>query len=133
MVEKYIAGREITVAVFEDKALGVTEITTKTGFYDYDNKYTEGGSIHICPANLPKDKYDEVMNMAVIAHKSLGCRGLTRSDFRYNEEEGKFYILEINTQPGLTPLSLSPEIAKYAGINFVELVERMVQAARLGE
>ena len=133
MVEKYIAGREITVAVFDDKPLGVTEITTKSGFYDYDNKYTDGGSIHICPAQLPKEKYDEVMNMAVIAHKSLGCRGLTRSDFRYDEEEGKFYILEINTQPGLTPLSLSPEIAKYAGINFAELVERMVNAARLGE
>lgn len=133
MVEKYISGREITVAVFDDKPLGVTEITTKAGFYDYENKYTEGGSIHICPAELPKDKYDEVMNMALIAHKSLGCRGLTRSDFRYNEEEQKFYILELNTQPGLTPLSLSPEIANFAGINFSQLVEKMLISAQLGE
>ena len=132
MVEKYIAGREITVAVLENAALGVTEITTKSGFYDYDHKYTEGGSLHICPAHLPADKYQEVMEMAVKAHTILGCRGLTRSDFRY-DEQGKFYILELNTQPGMTPLSLSPEIAQYAGIGFTELIERIIKGAKLGD
>ncbi len=136
MVEKYIPGHEITVAVLDDVALGVTEIFTKAGFYDYGNKYTEGGSQHICPANLPKEKLEEVMKMALIAHKSLNCRGLTRSDFRYNEKSGangEFFILELNSQPGMTPLSLSPEIANYAGIGFNELVERLVKGAKLGD
>jgi len=132
MVEKYVAGREITVAVLDDKPLGVIEITTKSGFYDYDNKYTEGGSTHICPAPLPKDKYDEVMNLALVAHRALGCRGLSRSDFRYDEKgDGKFYILETNTQPGMTPLSLSPEIAGLAGMDFNALVKRLLDGARL--
>ena len=132
LVEKYIAGRELTVAVLDDVALGVTEITTQSGFYDYDNKYTAGGSTHICPAPLPKDKYDEVMELAVRAHKALGCRSLSRSDFRYDEQgDGQFYILETNTQPGMTRLSLSPELAAYAGISFNELVARLIAAARL--
>lgn len=132
MVEKYIPGREITVAVLDDKPLGVTEITTKSGFYDYDNKYTEGGSTHICPAPLPKDKYDEVMQMALVAHKALGCRGLSRSDFRYDEKgDGKFTILETNTQPGMTPLSLSPEIAALVGMDFKALVKHLLDEAAL--
>ena len=132
MVEEYIPGREITVAVLDDKPLGVTEITTKSGFYDYDNKYTEGGSTHICPAPLPKDKYDEVMQMALTAHRALGCRSLSRSDFRYNEQgDGKFYILETNTQPGMTPFSLSPEIAALVGIDFNGLVARILATAQV--
>ena len=132
LVEKYIAGRELTVAVLDDVPLGVTEITTQSGFYDYDNKYTAGGSTHICPAPLPKDKYDEVMELAVRAHKALGCRSLSRSDFRYDEQgDGQFYILETNTQPGMTRLSLSPELAAYAGISFNELVARLIASARL--
>ena len=132
LVERYIPGREITVAVLDGVALGVTEITTKSGFYDYDNKYTAGGSAHICPAPLPKDKYAAVMAMAVTAHHALGCRSLSRSDFRYDEQgDGQFYILETNTQPGMTPLSLSPELAAYAGISFNELVARILATAQL--
>ena len=132
LVEKYIAGRELTVAVLDDVALGVTEITTHSGFYDYDNKYTAGGSTHLCPAPLPQEKYDEVMELAVRAHKALGCRSLSRSDFRYDElGDGHFYILETNTQPGMTRLSLSPELAAYAGISFNELVARLIASARL--
>jgi len=132
LVEQYVPGREITVAVLDDVPLGVTEITTKSGFYDYDNKYTEGGSTHICPAPLPKEKYDEVMQLALKAHRALGCRSLSRSDFRYDEKgDGHFYILETNTQPGMTRLSLSPELAAYAGISFNELVARILAAARL--
>lgn len=132
MVEKYIPGRELTVAVLDDEPLGVTEITTKSGFYDYDNKYTEGGSTHICPAQLPKAKYDEAMEMAVRAHKALGCRGLSRSDFRYDEKgDGKIYILETNTQPGMTPLSLSPELAALRGMDFKTLVQRLLDKAQL--
>lgn len=136
MVEKYIPGREITVAVLDGIALGVTEISTKAGFYDYENKYTAGGSTHTCPARLSPEKYREVMAMAVTAHQSLRCRGLTRSDFRYDDTkdtDGEFYILELNSQPGMTPLSLSPEIANYAGIGFNDLIECLVKGARLGE
>ena len=132
MVEQYIPGREITVAVLDDTPLGVTEIRTREGFYDYEHKYTEGGSVHLCPAPLPQDKYDEVMELALRAHRALGCRGLSRSDFRYNEVgDGKFYILETNTQPGMTPLSLSPEIAALCGMDFNALVARLLQGARL--
>ncbi len=136
LVEEYIAGREITVAVLDDVALGVTELRPKTGFYDYDNKYINGKTEHLCPAPLPADKYAEVMEMAVVAHKALGCRGLSRSDFRYDDtqsDKGKFYLLELNTQPGMTNLSLSPEIAAQAGISFVELVKRLLEGARLGK
>ena len=130
LVEKYIAGRELTVAVLDDVPLGVTEITTQSGFYDYDNKYTAGGSTHICPAPLPKGT--AVLELAVRAHKALGCRSLSRSDFRYDEQgDGQFYILETNTQPGMTRLSLSPELAAYAGISFNELVARLIASARL--
>lgn len=131
LVEKYIAGRELTAAVLDDVCLGVTEITIPKGFYDYDNKYTAGGSVHICPAQLPKNIYDEVMQMALTAHRALGCRSLSRSDFRWDETgDGKIYILETNTQPGMTPLSLSPELAAHAGIDFNQLVQRLINGAR---
>lgn len=132
LVEQYIPGRELTCAVLDDAPLGVTEITTKSGFYDYDNKYTEGGSFHICPAQLPKAIYEEVMAMALAAHQALGCRGLSRSDFRWDEKgDGKIYILETNTQPGMTPMSLAPELAAYRGIDFNGLVARILASARL--
>lgn len=132
LVEQYIPGRELTAAVLDDVPLGVTEITIPSGFYDYENKYTAGGSVHLCPAPLPKKIYDEVQEMALTAHRALGCRSLTRSDFRWDEKgDGKIYILETNTQPGMTPLSLSPELAAHAGISFNELVARILATARL--
>lgn len=132
MIEQYIPGRELTCAVLDDRALGVTEIVIPSGFYDYENKYTAGKSHHICPAELPKAVYDEVMEMSVKAHQALGCRGLSRSDFRWDEKgDGKVYILETNTQPGMTPLSLSPELAAYAGISFNELVQILLDKATL--
>jgi D-alanine-D-alanine ligase len=136
LVEQYIPGREVTVAVLNDVPLGVVELRPKAGFYDYENKYTSGKTEHLCPAPLSKEKTEEVMHMALVAHRTLNCRGLTRSDFRYDDtkgEPGVFYILELNSQPGMTPLSLSPEIAKYAGIGFNELVGSLVKGARLGE
>ena len=138
LVEEYIPGREITVAVLNDKPLGVTEIRPKAGFYDYANKYTDGKTEHLCPAPLPAEKLEEVKELALTAHRALGCRGLSRSDFRYDDTKGEpragdgFYILEINTQPGMTPLSLSPEIAAHAGISFNNLVRMLVEDARLG-
>lgn len=134
LVEEYIPGREITVAVLGDRPLGVMELCPHSGFYDYENKYTDGKTEHVCPAQLSKDKYEIVMGMAYAAHKTLGCRGLSRADFRYDDTkpEGVFYLLEVNTQPGMTPLSLSPEIAAHAGIGFNELVRLLVEDARLG-
>jgi D-alanine-D-alanine ligase len=134
LVEEYIPGREITVAVLNNKPLGVTEIRPKSGFYDYSNKYTDGKTEHLCPAPLPKNKYEEVMELALRAHKVLGCRGLSRADFRYDDTkgDGMFYLLEVNTQPGMTALSLSPEIAASVGISFNELVRMLVDDARLG-
>jgi len=129
LVEEYIPGREITVAVLNDKPLGVTEIRPKSGFYDYTNKYTDGKTEHLCPAPLPKDKYEEAMQLALKAHQALGCRGLSRADFRYDEKQ--FYLLEVNTQPGMTALSLSPEIAASVGISFNQLVKSLVDNARL--
>ncbi len=134
LVEEYIAGRELTVAVLDDVALGVTEIRPLSGFYDYTNKYTDGKSEHLCPAPLDEKSALAVMNLAVLAHKALGCRGLSRADFRYDSAKNSenFYLLEVNTQPGMTALSLSPELAAYAGISFNELVNRLVQSAKLG-
>lgn len=133
LVEKFIPGREVQVAVLDDKALGAIEIRPKGRFYDYDAKYTDGGAEHLMPAPLPKHKYDEVCDMALRAHRALGCRGLSRSDFRYYEGgDDQFYILELNNQPGMTPLSLSPEIAAHAGISFNQLIERLIVGARLG-
>lgn len=140
LVEKYIPGREIQVAVLGDKthgdrALGAIEIKPLGVFYDYEAKYTDGKAQHLMPAPLPQEAYDEVLDLARRAHQCLGCRGLTRSDFRYDDTKGgkgAFYLLEVNTQPGMTALSLSPEIAAYAGIHFNNLVQMLVEDAQLG-
>ena len=127
MVEEYIFGREFTVAVMKDRALAVTEITTARGFYDYDAKYVEGGSTHVIPAEISEALSAEVMNYAILAHKVLGCRGVSRADFRYDGKE--IYILEVNTQPGMTPMSLLPEQAAHVGISFQDLVVWMIENA----
>jgi D-alanine-D-alanine ligase len=132
MVERYVGGREITVAVMGDKALGVTELRPKEGFYDYAAKYTEGLVDHIVPAPLPKKIYEEAMRFSEVAHKTLGCRGVSRADLRYDDTRGgpgEVVLLEINTQPGMTPMSLVPEAARHAGIGFTELVGWMVENA----
>ena len=128
MVEKYIEGREFTVAVIGDRALAVTEITTDRGFYDYDAKYVDGGSTHVIPADIDQGLCDEIMRLALLAHQSLGCRGVSRADFRYDGKE--IYILEVNTQPGLTPTSLIPEQAAHVNISFNELITWMVDNAK---
>lgn len=127
MVEAFIPGRELTVAVMGDKPLGVTEITTSRGFYDYDAKYAAGGSTHQCPADIPATLADEAMALAVRAHDALGCRGVSRTDLRY--DGSKLYILEVNTQPGMTATSLVPEQAAHAGISFPDLCHWMVETA----
>lgn len=135
LIEQYIPGRELTVAVLDDKPLGVTELRPKSGFYDYENKYTDGRTEHLCPAPLSADESKKVMQIALAAHRALGCRGLSRADFRYDDTQPgkeKFYLLEVNTQPGMTALSLSPEQAMHAGISFNALVEQLVKGARLG-
>ncbi len=133
LIERYIPGREITVAVMGDHALGVTELRTSANFYDYDAKYKEGRTTHLVPAPLPKPAYDEAMDLAVRAHRSLGCRGVSRADLRFDDTAGgpgRFYMLEVNTQPGMTPLSLVPEQAAHAGISFTELCRWMVENAQ---
>jgi len=127
MVEQFIPGRELTVAVMGDKPLAVTEITTGREFYDYDAKYTDGGSAHVLPADIEKSVYDEAMRLAQLAHDTLGCRGVSRADFRFDGKD--IYILEVNTQPGMTPTSLVPEQAALVGIGFGELVTWMVEQA----
>ncbi len=127
MVEKFVPGLELTVAVMGDKALAVTDIKTGREFYDYDAKYVDGGSHHMIPAEIEPEVYEEVMRLAILAHQTLGCRGVSRADFRCDGE--KPYLLEINTQPGMTPTSLVPEQAVYAGISFQELVVWMVDNA----
>lgn len=132
LVERYIPGRELSVAVLDGKALGVLELQPKAGlFYNYEAKYTDGITEHFMPARIPKNVYDKAMEVSETAHKALGCRSITRCDFRYNDEEGDkgLYLLELNTQPGMTPLSIAPEIAAYAGISFEELIKRMVEGA----
>jgi len=132
MVERYIPGRELTCAVMGDVALGVTEIVTDLSFYNYEAKYSEGGSRHIVPAQIQPKIYDKVQKMALKAHAALGCRGVTRTDFRFNDragEDGELVCLEINTQPGMTPTSLAPEQARHAGHSFEELVAWMVEDA----
>ena len=129
LIERFIPGRELTVAVMGDKPLTVTEIVPKTAFYDYDAKYSDGGSVHQLPADVPQAVFDECMAEALKAHQVLGCRGLTRSDFRYDPETGGVWLLEINTQPGMTPTSLAPEQAAHCGIDFPDLVAWMVENA----
>ena len=134
IVEKFIPGREITVAVMGDRALGVTEIQTHLAFYDYEAKYASGGSKHVCPAQIPQEAYDRACDYALKAHQALGCRGVSRADLRYDDTNGKneIYVLEVNTQPGMTPTSLVPELAAYKGISFPELVSWMVENAACG-
>jgi D-alanine-D-alanine ligase len=127
MVERFIAGRELTVAVMGDRALAVTEITTERGFYDYDAKYAAGGSRHVVPAQLDPVVYAEAQRLAVLAHQTLGCRGVSRADFRFDGES--LYALEVNTQPGMTPTSLVPEQAAARGMSFESLVAWMVENA----
>ncbi|MDF3074357.1 MAG: D-alanine--D-alanine ligase [Alphaproteobacteria bacterium] len=132
MVERYIPGRELTVAVMGDKPLAVTELRPTRGFYDYDAKYTDGITDHVVPAQISEAVTSEAKRVALEAHRLLGCRGVSRCDFRYDDSrpgiEG-LYLLELNTQPGMTPLSLVPEQAKHSGISFPELVSWMVEQA----
>ena len=133
LVERYVAGRELTVAVMGDRPLTVTEIRPRTGFYDYTNKYTDGKADHLIPAPVPQTIFDQTMATALLAHQTLGCRGVSRSDFRYDDtksDPGRLVFLEINTQPGMTPLSLVPEQAAFLGISFTDLVTWMVEEAR---
>ena len=128
LVEEYIPGQEIQVAVMGSTALGAIELIPKRKFYDYKAKYSEEAQTkHIMPARLSTKKYKEVLILAKKAHKILGCRGITRSDFKFYKN--KFYLLETNTQPGMTKLSLVPEIAKFKGISFEDLVEWIVKDA----
>lgn len=132
MVERFIPGRELTCAVMGDVALGVTEIVTDLHFYNYEAKYVKGGSRHLVPAPIQPKIYDKVQKMALKAHAALGCRGVSRSDFRFNDragDDGELVCLEINTQPGMTELSLVPELARHAGHSFEELVTWMVEDA----
>jgi D-alanine-D-alanine ligase len=131
LAEPFIRGRELTVAVLGDEALAVTELQPKSGFYDYDAKYTDGLTRHVCPAEIPDDVRDAALAMARDAHRLLGCRGCSRSDFRWDDEQGieGLYLLEVNTQPGMTPLSLVPEQARYRGMSYAELVQKIVEEA----
>jgi len=131
LVEKFIPGRELTVAVMGDRALCVTEITTSLAFYDYEAKYAAGGSRHVLPAEVPGAITERCLALALKAHQALGCRGVSRSDFRYDESAKgeQLYFLEINTQPGMTGTSLAPEQAAYCGISFPELCAWMVEDA----
>ncbi len=135
LVERYIPGRELSVSVMGERALAVTEIDPREGFYDYEAKYTDGRADHLIPAPLPEAITKSAMDGALAAHQVLGCRGVSRSDFRYddtqtkNGEAGELYFLEINTQPGMTPLSLVPEQAAHLGMSFAELCKWMVENA----
>ncbi len=134
LAEPFIKGRELTVAVLIDEALCVTELVPHGEFYDFAAKYTDGETDHICPADVPADIARAMMDMALESHRLLGCKGASRSDFRWDDEQGEagIYLLEVNTQPGMTPLSLVPEQAKQCGISYGELVERLIADA-LGE
>jgi D-alanine-D-alanine ligase len=137
MVEEFVPGRELTVGVMGDRALAVTDIIADAGtFYDYESKYADGGSHHIVPAAVHPDVYARAMDVALRAHKALGCRGASRCDFRYDDtqgEPGRLVLLEINTQPGLTPTSLLPEQAAHLGISFPRLCAWMVEHATCRE
>ena len=131
LAEPFIKGRELTVAVLADEAMCVTELKPVQGFYDYDAKYTDGLTEHVCPAEIPANVAREMMDMALAAHRLLGCKGASRSDFRWDDSLGEagVYLLEVNTQPGMTPLSLVPEQARQRGIGYGELVERIIAEA----
>jgi D-alanine-D-alanine ligase len=135
LVEPFIPGRELTVAVMGGRALAVTEIQAKTGFYDYDAKYTDGRAVHVIPAQIGPQATQAALDAALAAHRALGCRGVSRSDFRYDDTRiengamGDLYWLEVNTQPGMTALSLVPEQAAHLGISFPEICAWMVENA----
>jgi D-alanine-D-alanine ligase len=129
MVEPYIAGMELAVAVMDGKAQTVTEIVPRTGFYDYDAKYAEGGSEHVVPARMPAEDFDRALRLSELAHAALGCRGVTRSDLRYDPVKRLLVLLEVNTQPGMTPTSLVPEQAAHLGTSFDQLVLWIVEDA----
>ena len=135
LAEPYIKGREMTSAVIDfphgPRALAVTELKPKSGFYDFDAKYTDGMTDHVCPAEIPDNIRDLCLEIALKAHKVLGCKGTSRTDFRWDEEQGEdgLFVLETNTQPGMTPLSLVPEQARHAGMEYGELVEIVIAAA----
>lgn len=135
LVERYIPGRELTVAVmgaasYEPRPLAVTELRPAAGFYDYEAKYTDGKAEHLIPAPVSPEIYDRAMNWAATAHRSLGCRGVSRSDLRYDDSNEELVMLEVNTQPGMTQLSLVPEQAAHEGIAFTQLVDWLVETAQ---
>jgi len=131
LAEPFIRGRELTVAVLNGEPLAVTELKIDSGFYDYEHKYTDGRTEHVCPAEVPEEIASAMMDMAARSHKLLGCKGASRSDFRWDDNKGVdgLYLLEVNTQPGMTPLSLVPEQARAKGIEYGELVERLIAEA----
>ncbi len=131
LAEPFIRGRELTTAVLGNRALAVTELKPKSGFYDYDSKYTDGMTEHVCPANIPGAIAQACLDMALKAHRVLGCKGTSRSDFRWDDEKGVegLYLLEVNTQPGMTPLSLVPEQAKHLGMSYDQLVAAILEDA----
>ncbi|MEI6642373.1 MAG: D-alanine--D-alanine ligase [Novosphingobium sp.] len=131
LAEPFIRGRELTTAVLVDKALLVTELKPKSGFYDFDAKYTDGMTDHICPAEIPDEIAEACKDIALRAHQLLGCKGTSRSDFRWDDEQGVegLFLLEVNTQPGMTPLSLVPEQARALGMDYGDLVEAIVADA----
>jgi D-alanine-D-alanine ligase len=134
IVEKYIPGKELTCAVMGEEALGVIEIVPAVGYYDYEAKYAPGGSKHLLPAPVSSFVYQQVRRLSVAAHRALGCRGVSRADFRHDERiegTGGLFCLEVNTQPGMTETSLVPELALHAGITFDELVRWMIEDASL--
>jgi D-alanine-D-alanine ligase len=139
LCERYIPGRELTVGVMGDRAMAVTELRPKSGFYDYTNKYTDGKTEHLCPAPLPRGVYEEAMRMSLVAYRALGCRGVARADLRWDDSQVNghavdgLYLLEINTQPGMTALSLVPEQARHLGISYPELCAWMVEHAAWDE
>lgn len=133
LMETFIPGRELSVAVTDDGPLGVVEVVPKSGFYDFSNKYSQGGAEHIIPAPIAEKDYRAVMEQAYNVHKALGCRGVSRSDFRYDDTQknapARMVFLEVNTNPGMTPLSLVPDIAKVKGISYQDLVVWLVERA----
>lgn len=131
MVEDYVAGRELTVAVMGDRPLTVTDIISNTGWYDYQAKYSDGGSQHVLPAEIPSEIFSACLDYALRAHDALGCRGVSRTDFRWDESRGSegLRLLETNTQPGMTPVSLAPEQAAHCGVSFEDFVGWMVEDA----
>lgn len=131
LVEHYVAGKELTCGVMGDKPLDIIEITSDLKFYDYEAKYAPGGSKHILPAPIDADVYRRIQGLAVRAHHALGCRGVSRSDFRYDPATGELICLEVNTQPGMTETSLVPDMAKHAGLTFTQLVEWMIEDASI--